>query len=671
MDLSTKNGRREQGQRVQKAVERAGISIEELAGRIGCSRALIYQYLAGTTLAQPDRLQQIAAECAVPLTYFYSDEDAISSSPSPESQKAEAVASGSAATTASQAAAVIPITPAPAEVAIRLNDSLLALQELAAAQEGPPDYRSLASTCERILSLVAQTNDRAAQARAQRRLGNALINIGDYPRAADALSRAVSLAVAASDAESETSARQSLGKAYLLMGRTDEARSEFIRIADGTILDGRWKGLLSLGSIHERQGEYREAMERFDEASSLLEEAEAQGLSNAGETAIGLLYVNANRRNVYLAGGDLGEARRLAEKCLLDAESLGNADQNLEARLDLAWCDLYTGRWTQAFHGLTAMLQLARFVGDQGRETMARIALGILLAAAGDFDSAIANGKDALATALSRGDRRAELYAQLALADAYTGAAGRAAEARYHTTQALAITASGRYARAEIEGRLRLSRLNALSGDIQSEQEAAERALTVSESLGARHLESLAHVWRADALLHSISLRSEGDAEGNQEGAAESAKQSTASKAETLAENGERISALATAQREAEVGLALAEETDFNESRWRGLTALAQILLASGDVGGAETRSREAVAVLESLRAALVGAGLPDTLLENDDAVIVYAFLARLLDRTSRTDESDAFLEQTGWPPLTSRLIAERASEQSLSDGRV
>src|SRR5437868_15534512 len=71
MDLSTRQGRREQGQRIQQAVEGAGLSIEELAGRIGCSRALIYQYVSGTTLAQPDRLQQIAILCSVPLTFFY------------------------------------------------------------------------------------------------------------------------------------------------------------------------------------------------------------------------------------------------------------------------------------------------------------------------------------------------------------------------------------------------------------------------------------------------------------------------------------------------------------------------------------------------------------------------------------------------------------------------
>src|SRR5438477_12232990 len=71
MDLSTRQGRREQGQLIQKAVEKAGLSVEELANRIGCSRALIYQYLSGTTLAQPDRLQQISQETGVSLAHFY------------------------------------------------------------------------------------------------------------------------------------------------------------------------------------------------------------------------------------------------------------------------------------------------------------------------------------------------------------------------------------------------------------------------------------------------------------------------------------------------------------------------------------------------------------------------------------------------------------------------
>src|SRR2546422_8265681 len=74
MDLSTREGRREQGLLIQKAIERANLSAEELANRVSCSRALIYQYLSGTTLAQPDRLQQIAAVTGVPLVYFFGSE---------------------------------------------------------------------------------------------------------------------------------------------------------------------------------------------------------------------------------------------------------------------------------------------------------------------------------------------------------------------------------------------------------------------------------------------------------------------------------------------------------------------------------------------------------------------------------------------------------------------
>ncbi len=358
MDLSTRQGRREQGQRIQQAVERAGISIEELAGRIGCSRALIYQYLSGSTLAQPDRLQQIAVQCGVPLTFFYSESSEIAdtelrvaSQASGASAEANATPAPSVETPSTPTPEVSP-TPSPTltpqDVTTRLNEGLRALQELADAQESPPDYRAVASTCERILSLAAQTGDTPTQSRAQLDLGIALNKIGDFPRAVEALNRAIALSIETGNALRELSARQSLGKALLMMGRTEEAREQFQRIMDSDDFSARWRSLLSLGSIHEQKGEYAQAMQRFEEAAILLEEGQANRAGDAQEIAVGLLYVNTNRRNVYLAGGDLAEARRLAEKCLSDAEALGNADQNLPARLDLGWCDLYTGQWAQA-----------------------------------------------------------------------------------------------------------------------------------------------------------------------------------------------------------------------------------------------------------------------------------------------------------------------------------
>src|SRR5579871_1118467 len=116
MDLTTRQGRREQGQLIQKAVERAGLSVEELANRIGCSRALIYQYLSGTTLAQPDRLQQIAAVVSVPLPYFFgaSLDDA---------RRPRRAGDGS-------------------DAQARIHERILQLEELAAAEESPPQWDS-------------------------------------------------------------------------------------------------------------------------------------------------------------------------------------------------------------------------------------------------------------------------------------------------------------------------------------------------------------------------------------------------------------------------------------------------------------------------------------------------------------------------------------------------
>ena len=241
-------------------------------------------------------------------------------------------------------------------------------------------------------------------------------------------------------------------------------------------------------------------------------------------------------------------------------------------------------------------------------------------------DTATAHGKDALATALSRGDRRGELYAQLALADAYTGATGRDSEARYHTNQALAVTAALRHERGEIECRLRLARLNAQTGETAELRDAATRALNLSQKLGARHLESLARCALAQAVLPGSD-----------------------------AENAE--AEMPSGVEQARTALALADEIDFCEARWRSRYVLARLLLQSnsGQNEDALTVLREAVAILEALRDALRRAGISDTLLENADCLAVYALTAERLP----TAEAQAFLEQAGWPPLLSRFTAE------------
>lgn len=614
MDLSNKLGRREQGQRIQRAVERAGLSIEELAGRIGCSRALIYQYLAGSTLSQPDRLQQIAAECGVPLTYFYSETD-----PNADvSTDSDSDSSGDGRT--DSVSRPHPGIVESADVAERLNQTLRSLNALADAQEGPPDYRELASTCERIYLLAGQVGDRLAQAKTQFRLGNACLRMADFHRASTALRGAIDLARDLGEKELEADARQSLGNVLVSLGNFAEARVQFEFCAAGKHTSGRWKGTLSLGSVNTLYGEYRQAMERFDEAAAIIDEAEAARTYSAREASIGMLYVNGNRTNVYINGGDFETARPIIQSSLLTAEAYGIADEHLEARLDLAICDFYTGRWSSAYRGLNSMLQLSRFVGDQGRETMARAWLGILQAASGDFGAAIGSGKDALSMALSRGDRRAELYSQIALADAYTGQTNRESEARYHANQALAVAVSLRMERGEAECRLRAARLAAQCGDVNELIEASTRALLLAQKLGARHIECIAYVWLAVA--HS------GGSGGETE-----------------------IGATPEAIKYARQALELAQNLSLSEGIWRS-GALLGTLEQSVEPFGVS------IDVLEGLRAQLQDADIPDTLLENEECLVVYADYIAVLRRFAEETEVRNVLEQAGWPPLDLRVQA-------------
>lgn len=595
MDLSTKEGRHEQGQLIQRAVEHARLSVEELANRIGCSRALIYQYLSGTTLAQPDRLQQIAIVTGVPLAYFYGG----GGFPD-ETRKGRRAADRE-------------------DPQARLVERIRQLEELARAQDSPPDWSALASTCERIISLASQIHDVAAEARALVRLGQARCRLGEFSRAADSLQRAVTLFEALHDAGEEANARQALGHALAATGRLPEARDQFERVARSDHAESRWSGVISLAALLEESGDYRQAMERCDEAATLLEECR-----DPQRAAQGMLYVHANRINIYLACGDFQSAEPLIQRLLVEAEALGSSHQHLEARLNLAFCSLARGRWAAAHRTLSGALQLARFLGDKSREAMARAVLAILLAALGDYNASIQQAKDGLASALSHGDRRAELFAQMALTDAYAGAA-RDSEARYHANQALAVATALRLPLYETECRLRLARLCLRADDRAEAQELVDRALARAQQLGARHLEAQARLARGEWRLRM----------GMATGAGEDA--------------------LAARDLAVEIG---APPIQWEAEGLRARVASAQEPPRWEEAEEAITR---AVALLEEVRTGLRDAGIPDTLLEDGGRQDLYLLRARLLTDTGRAEEAVAFIEQAGWPPLAARYSDNRS----------
>lgn len=586
MDLSTRQGRHEQGQLIQTAVERAGLSVEDLANRIGCSRALIYQYLSGTTLAQPDRLQRIARETGVPLTYFFGE--------TAQPQKSKP-------------------SKEQADVRRSIADSIRRLEELARYQSSPPDWQAVASTSEQIISLAAPAEDEDAQARALLNLGRARVHMGEFSRAIEPLSQAIDLFSGKGEKSAVVDARQTLGHALLAIGRSIEARQHFALVAASDQWQGRWSGTVSLAGVAEQLGQYREAMAYCDEAHAILEQG-----TNEIEVARGILYVNANRVNLYMAGGDFLSARSLAERCLADAEAQGNSDQHLEARLNLGMCALWLGEWAISHQILSAAGQLARFLHDKGREAMARATFAILLAAMCDCDTCIEQAKDALSAALSQGDHRVELFAQIALADAYF-ALDRDSEARYHANQALAVASSMRLPLYEVECRLRIARLSLRCGDLEEASDALQKALSAAERLGARHLVAQIRLTEGEMQL------SRQDPVAARDSASEASR--------------------------------LAEEMRLKPLAWEAdlLLARAENALPERDLGSALESVTRAVQSVDELRVQLRDAGIADTLLEDRQRLAGYRLRADLLQELGRSPEAEEFIESAAWPPLRSK----------------
>jgi thioredoxin-like negative regulator of GroEL len=184
-------------------------------------------------------------------------------------------------------------------------------------------------------------------------------------------------------------------------------------------------------------------------------------------------------------------------------------------------------------------------------------------------------------------------------------------------------------------------------------RDAASRALALSVRLGARHLESLAHYWLAEALLGEFEIQSQASATAGQN--SKPAASQTPPAAAGPAVDG---AVLQQARAESEAALQLATDIGLAEVDWRARGLLARIEAASDRQ---EQLLRAAVSILETLRSALTEAGIPDTLLENDDCATIYVRLARLLHSTGRLEETQELLDQIGWPPLTNQLNAEWA----------
>ncbi len=440
MDFSTREGRKEQGTLIQRAAEDAGLSLEGLARQIGCSRALIYQYVSGATLAQPDRIQQIAALTGKPLIYFYGGD----------------------------------------AVPDNLGERLHGLRHLLTAQLTPPDLPGALSSCEQILALARQAGDARLEVSTRLRLATVLLQQGEPARALAALDIAIPVLCQHGLDACLPAAEQNRGHALLALGRVEEAELCFQRVVETGEWVARWQGYVSLAAVAEHRGQYARALAWLDQALAL--EAAAPDPRAA---LLPRLYVAGNVANVQLACGDFARAARAAEQAGELAVQAANRDQYAESLLTLGVCRRESGTLGAARATLEGAARWARLADDRGREAMAWAELAATLVEMGRYDAARALAKDALRQGIATGTRRAELTAHLALTAAYDRA-GLPQDARYHAAQAWEISTLLGQPYAQAVALIALGDAALARAEWEEARTAYAPAFDLAESLGAR-----------------------------------------------------------------------------------------------------------------------------------------------------------------------------------------
>jgi len=560
IDFTTREGRSAQGKFIQQAAEDAGLSLESLAREIGCSRALIYQYVSGATLAQSDRIQQIAGRTGKPLLFFYGGETA------PED----------------------------------LPDRILSLQTLLNAQLGPTDLENAVATAEQLIALARQAGQVAVEAAARIRLVTALLQRGEASRALTVLEQSFPLLRQHDLADALRAAEQNRGHALLALGRIDEAEACFAGLAASDDWTTRWRAKVSLAAVAEYRGNYLRALELLDEVAGMAHDA-----PDVRSARLLRLYAAGNVANVHLACGDHHAAAAEAERALELAEQLANRDQYTEALLTLGVCRRCDGQLARSRTTLEAGVRWARLAHDSGREALGRAELAATLIEAGRADEGRALAKDALQQGIATMTRRAELAAQLALANGYLHA-DLPQEARYHAAQAAEIGAHLGHPFMQATALVLLGEAHRRRGDEKEAHMAFATAYSRADAIGAR-------VPAVQALLGAALV-------------------------------GEAVCWPDL--------LAQARELAAPAVRWPVLLYTGIAREEAGEAEAAIALYREAITTIDTLRGSLRNEDAGDTYLEQRAAWEPYRRLARVLRARGDAEEAECVISAAEWPPL-------------------
>lgn len=489
MDLTAPEGRQQLGRRIQSAIAGAGYqSLPGFAEELGCSRALIYQYVNGHVLAQLDRLQVIGDLTGRRLEWFFSSDPSATAAEVRELRQHVAVAE---ARVAELQRAMSRERGARIEESDQHRRSLMeTTRDLCLAWRRAGDPHSMLDAAPRWAALARECGDEQAVLEARLQMGHAWFLTGDLDRARRVLEEVLGKARALGAERAQQSAQQELIRVLQASGHADEAREQAEQVAASDRWWPRWSGLLSLAAIEEQVGHLQEAEARLAEAELVV----AQGEAPPEQRTIARAFLESNRVNTLLARGRHAEALKGSERLRLLAAQANLPDQMREAALNSAVCHLRLGDLEQAGEQLERLLDWAAMSGDRRSGALARVFESERLRRRGDLSAAkkLAFAAAEEATEARSGHILGE--AELALGQAYLDDA-KPDDARHHLERCLSRSRKLKLRRLEVAARLALARV-ALAEELTDATDQLAAAAKLACDLGYEDL--CAEAARAD-----------------------------------------------------------------------------------------------------------------------------------------------------------------------------
>lgn len=475
------------GERIKLAATSAGLTLKELARRVGCTSSLMYQYVRGITNVPDETLQQIAKTTGVVMDFFDPDKDP-------------------------RAALAMPGDPGSAErlemgVPVdRVTADMRQLQKLAEAYEEPGrNVAALIGTLNQMLALARVRSDRQQEAWVLWRLGTLHRDAGQCEEAQRMLGEAENLF--ADEGLDTYRARVQLDVALTMgeLGFTDSAASILESVAAMGDPDLSWRALMNLGNLYYRAHRLEDALRAFSRAAGALEDVDAE--QREGE---GVPHLISSVADIAMDTGHYETALALWTRTLARAAEERKSEVFIEALLNTAQACQNVGKISEARQRLEQAVMLATFMfADPNRVGVARALLADVMVALGSLDQAREEARAAMKSAMKGGAPRGMILASLAVAET-SMAAGQLEEAFSYADDAVRTAQRSKWRREEALSRnvrariaLQMAHRDGSQNGLQQALADAREAVAFAERIGARPEEVAARLTVAQCLWRS------------------------------------------------------------------------------------------------------------------------------------------------------------------------